>query len=263
MSALAAVQQRFQQAVIGGDACHAAAHPGEVSGHPEIYLNAYRGRLANVLAANYPVLCRAMGDEAFRALADSYIDTHPSKFRSVRWYGDRLVDFIAGDAAAVPHPALVDIARLDWATCVAFDAADADPLSHAELAQLAPELWPTLRFTMVPSFRLLRVEWAIEALWHALGADESAETEAPDARPHSLIVWRRGLDTRWRALDTGEATALALILAAGSFAECCAALAEQGDDDPAVTAATLLQQWLAEGLIASASPAGPASPRGS
>lgn len=251
MNALASLQQDFQRAVIGDGRQAAVAHRGAITGRLEIYVNAYRGRLTEVLADNYPILYRAMGDEGFRALADAYISAHPSGFRSVRWYGDRLTDFIARNADSVPHPALADIARMDWAMSEAFDAADATPLTHADVADIAPERWPAMRFEMIPSFRLIQVDWAVEALWHALNQDENAETDAPEACRHRLIIWRRGLDTHWRAPDSTEALGLAVILNKGSFADCCAALAENHVTDPA-SSASLLLRWIADGLIAGA-----------
>ncbi len=251
MSALLGLQQRFQKAVISGDREYASAVPGDVLGRLEIYANAYRGRLIDVLADNYPVLYRAMGDASFRELADAYISAQPSTFRSVRWYGDRLVEFITEDDERIPHPALADIARMDWATRAAFDAADATPLAHAELAGIAPEQWSGLRFSLVPSFELIDIDWAIEGLWHALNDDENAETEAPEVHRHSLIVWRYGLETRWRALQPLEALALKAVQSGASFGQCCATLAENGSTDPASAAAQLLQQWIAEGFLAS------------
>lgn len=252
MNTLFALQQRFQRAVISGDPQYASANPGDVRGRLEIYANAYRGRLIDVLADNYPVLYRAMGDAAFRELADAYISAQPSTFRSVRWYGHNLVEFIIREDNFIPHPALVDIARMDRATRAAFDAADATPLTHAELTGIAPAQWSGLCFSLVPSFELIDIDWAIEALWHALNDDENAETEAPEAHSHSLIVWRYGLETRWRALQPLEALALKAVQSGASFAQCCVALAENGSADPASAAAQFLQLWIAEGLVASA-----------
>ncbi|MCF8197949.1 MAG: DNA-binding domain-containing protein [Sulfuritalea sp.] len=251
MNTLLALQQRFQKAVISGDQQYANAMPGDVRGRLEIYANAYRGRLIDVLADNYPVLYRAMGDAAFRELANTYISAQPSTFRSVRWYGDGLVDFITEEDDRIPHPALADIARMDWATRAAFDAADANPLTHAELAGIAPEKWSDLRFSLVPSFDLIDIDWAIEALWHALNNDENAETEAPEAHRHSLIIWRYGLETRWRALQPLEALALKAVQSGASFAQCCVTLMENGSTDPAAEAAQFLQLWITEGVLAS------------
>ena len=123
MHTLATLQQRFQIHVTSSPDAAADGLQDDVRGHLEVYVNAYWGRLREALADNYPVLNRALGDDGFRELAAAYVSAHPSHFRSIRWFGDRLADFIAGNPEIVPHPALLDIARLDWAMRGAFDAA--------------------------------------------------------------------------------------------------------------------------------------------
>jgi len=243
MNTLAALQQRFQGHVMAG-----ADGPGaDTRGHMDIYVNAYRGRLREALADNYPVLYRALGDDGFRELAAAYLDAHPSPFRSIRWFGDRLAEFIARIPEVVPHPALLDIARLDWAMRGAFDAADAAPLRIEDLAGIPPERWPGLRFALCPSFRMLSLDWQIEALWHALNADENAETEEPQRHAHIMIVWRAGLETRWRTVAEDEAAALQALVEGGDFAAICAAVETYGGN--ATSVASLLGQWISEGLL--------------
>ncbi len=246
MNELAAIQQRFQRHLMTSaeEACD------DIRGRMEIYVNAYWGRLREALADNYPVLYRALGDEAFRELAADYLRAYPSRYRSIRWFGDRLVEFITRNPDAVPHPALLDLARLDWAMRGAFDAADATPLGFADLAGIAPEQWPDLRFTPAPSFRLLQLDWSIESLWHTLNEDENAETEEPQAHIHAMIVWRSGLECRWRTVSAVEAQALQTMMDGGNFAEICAALAESNTADAAADAANLLGIWIGEGLLA-------------
>lgn len=246
MNELAAIQQRFQRHLMSS----AAESCADVCGRMEIYVNAYWGRQREALADNYPVLYRALGDEAFRELAAAYLRAHPSPHRSIRWFGDRLVEFITLNPDTVPHPALLDLARMDWAMRGAFDAADAPLLRIEDLAGLAPERWPELRFTPCPSFRMLQLDWAIEALWHTLNEDESAQTEEPAPHAHAMIVWRHGLECRWRTVTASEAPALRAMLEGGNFAEICSALPDADGRDAAANAAKLLHAWVDEGLLA-------------
>ena len=55
-----------------------------------IYADAYRLRLTDALAHNYPCLQQLLGAEAFAALAQRYLDEHPSTSVSVRWFGHQL-----------------------------------------------------------------------------------------------------------------------------------------------------------------------------
>ena len=244
---LAAQQQALQAAVIGATDASQLLQPGS---RLNVYVHAYRARLMAALQDNFEVLYHAMGDEAFEALALAYLQAHPSPHRSIRWFGHRLAEFMASDhAVELPHPALIDFAHMDWALRGAFDAAAEPPLRTAELAALPAAAWPALRFTLQPSVTLLRLDWAIEPVWAALRAAPSA-TELPALAPpralaHTLLVWRQGLETRWRSLEPLEAGLLALLRQGAHFEALC----EQAAEAPAVVAC--LQQWLADELLAS------------
>jgi Putative DNA-binding domain len=222
------------------------------------YRHAYVERLVQALRDNHDVLALALGDEAFAALARRYVAAAPSPHRSIRWYGDGLADFCgrladAGDPM-VPHPAHADVARMDWALRTAFDAADAAPLSAEDLMAVAAEDWPALRFALHPSTALVHVDWAIEAAWRALrdhAADPSGrepELPVPELRPHELLVWRSGLETRWRSLDHHEARAIRAVHAGQPFGHWCSHA--QDDAATAASAAALwLRGWLDQGLL--------------
>lgn len=231
-----------------------------------IYREAYRARLAAALRDNYLVLHRAMGDEAFDALAGAYLQARPSRHASIRWFGDELADFMAGaHAGALPHPAMVDFARMDWALRGAFDGPDAPLLSMQALRELAPQDWPALVFRLHPSAEIVGLDWAIEPAWRALRAHEpdtgepAPELAAPLESAHALLVWRQGLETRWRALEPLEAALLKALAEGRDFASICALAARHGGDEEAeeeeeaaATVVALLQRWLGDGLLARA-----------
>lgn len=260
--ALRAQQRAFAAAAADGAEPGALLAADPRGGPPRlgVYRHAYRARLAEALADNFEILARAMGDEAFAALADAYITAHPSTHPSIRWFGHRLADFMghAADAGEglVPHPAFADLARMDWALRAAFDAADAPSLGREALAGWAPQDFAALRLAPHPSMQLVRLQWAIEAAWRALrehDPDSGTEPElpAPEQQPHTLLVWRRGLDTLWRSVEPAEAALLDGLAARESFAELCERAAAIEDDamPPAQRAAGVLAQWLDDGLI--------------
>ena len=259
---LRAQQQAFAAATADGAAPGTLLASDPQGGPPrlDVYRHAYRARLTDALADNFEILARAMGDEAFAALADAYLTAHPSNHPSIRWFGHRLADFMAATAAAgddvVPHPAFVDLARMDWALRAAFDAADAPALGREALAGWAPQDFAALRLAPHPSVQIVRLRWAVEAAWRGLrehDPDSGTEPElpAPEERPHTLLAWRRGLDTLWRSVEPAEAALLDGLAAGESFAALCerAAALEHDALQPAQRAATTLAQWLDDGLI--------------
>lgn len=257
--------------------------PGPAGQAPAIavYAQACRLRLVAALRDNFEVLALAMGDQAFDRLALAYLAAQPSRQASIRWFGHRLAAFmdqclaadeqgIAGPCAGlVAHPALADLARMDWALRDAFDAADARPIGRDALAALPPQAWPALRLQMHPSVQLLALQWAVEPAWRALRdardmpTDASPGLAAPLAWPHDLLVWREGLDTRWRSLDPAEARLLRAVAGGKAFAGLCEMADKVGDDLAVPGAAALasppspvldrvvgaLQRWLADGLL--------------
>ncbi len=224
-----------------------------VSGRIETYRHAYTSRLVAALHDNFGVLPNVLGDDAFEALALAYLAAHPSRQPSIRWFGDGLIDFMAAHDDLVPHPALTDLARMEWALRGAFDAADATPFDMGELSSLAPEDWSRLVFEPLPCVQLLSMGWAVEPVWRALqavAADDAPELPAPEAHAHTLLVWRPLLDPRWRVLGALDAELLQTALQGETFGTLCAlAAAEVGDDMAAAHAAAALRSWLADGLF--------------
>lgn len=215
-----------------------------------VYRSAYRARLRGALRENFEVLPLVMGDEDFDALANAYIDAHPSTHYSLRWFGHQLGVFMAQQDDLVPHPAMIDLARMEWALRNAFDAASVDPLAPDALAKVRAEDWPHLRLGLHPAVQLLDMQWAVGPVWHALKAEQD-EVPPPDALAHHLLVWRQGLRTQWKSLNTAETTFVRCLQAGHTFGETCEALAGVvGDDHAAQTAATQLRECLGNGVIA-------------
>lgn len=226
----------------------------------DVYRHAYRARLTEALRTHHPVLHRAMGDEAFATLAADYVAAHPSHHPSIRWFGHRLADW-AVQTEALPHPAMVDLARMEWALGLAFDSADAAAMDPAELGRVLPGDWPALRLRPHPSVQCLSLGWAIEPLWRALTDDPEAQTDPPEPLRHDLLIWRRGFDTRWRSVPPHEAHWIRGLLAGQSLRELLdpeppLAGSPPIDDpiDPAAEFATALHRWLAEGWLTPLTP---------
>jgi len=245
MSSLQAQQQALQRAILG-------AGDGGVSPLPglEVYRHAVPARLTAALRDNYLVLHRAMGDEDFDALANAYLQRHPSQRPSIRWFGHRLAEFMA-DWEPLAHPALADMARMDWALRDAFDALDAQALHGLT------SLDERTRFALHPSVRLVTLEWAVEPAWRALRlaitqeSEDDPELPEPEEQTHTLLVWRLGLEVRWRSLDALEADLLSALQEEGAD---FAALGERaaahvGEEAAPAALVQALQTWLAEGLL--------------
>lgn len=239
-----------QQTMLGRAVVAGEAVDGVVVGRLHIYRQAYVARLTAALRDNFGVVPRVVGDVGFDTLALAYIAAHPSTHPSIRWFGERLPEFIAAHADLVPHAAVVDLARLEWALRSAFDAADALPLRASDLEEIASEAWPNLVFVPMPGVQLLRMQWNIGPAWRALQGSEEPELPEPQALDHWVLIWRQGLGPRWRTVDERMATLLQHVTGGMAFADLCARTGDTMPDDEAVTfVAGALRSWIEDGLL--------------
>lgn len=214
-----------------------------------IYHNAYRARLLEALRGDYPAVHGWLGDEEFDALALAYLDAHPSQHFSLRWLGAQLADFIDGYLVPAQAAPLSELARLEWAFTLAFDAPDGLPLSLTQMAELPAEDWPTLQVRLLPSVQWLVCRHNSLALWRACKEQGDFPGSQPLEEVETCVIWRDQLITRYRSLAADEAAALQGMTVHGwSFAELCGELAHLGEQAPA-QAVGWLRQWLTDGLL--------------
>ncbi len=249
MTQLQVLQDQFQNALLRDQPAGAGLLGTRGVAQFGVYRNAYRARLCAALRDNFEVLPLVMGDAAFDALAHAYIDAHPSRHYSLRWFGHQLCAFMAANDALLDHPAMLDLARMEWALRQAFDAAPAAPLTPAELAAVPAQDWAELQFTLHPAVQLLELQWAVGPVWHALKSGQD-DVNPPDALDHAMLVWRQGMNTQWKSLTQTETVFVQCLLAGQRFGPVCQALARHvGEDAAAPAAVRLLSQLLGFGAI--------------
>jgi hypothetical protein len=251
------LQDAFQRYLLKGDT-EIGAHVVGTQRVPveirlSIYGDGYRLRLIEALAATYPVLAELLGEADFQALGVRYVNANESTFPSIRYYGDKLADFLAAHADYERAPILAELARWEWAMAAVFDAADAEPIDTGVFSQVAPEDWSELRFQWSPSVQVLELEWNVPELWKAV--TENTERPDPGLKPDrgSWVLWRRDLQIYFRPLANEEAAVIAASRAGQSFGELCELLCVHLDEQQAPAhAAGFLRGWVESGLIASA-----------
>jgi hypothetical protein len=252
MTSLAELQRNFQRHVMHADDAIASAIADSarvpVATRLGIYSEAYRLRLTEALASTLPRMQELLGDDQFATLASRYIDECPSTFPSIRWFGDRLPQYLA--QWYPEQPWLTEIAQWEWSLATAFDAADATPLGIEALASVMPDAWPTLAFSFHPSLQLLRMRTNAPTLCKALIEEQAPpEPELLD-RPQPWLVWRQSFKTQYRSLTEDEADALQTMQGGATFADLCDTLARWHEADAVpMQAAGTLKRWLVDGMI--------------
>lgn len=252
-SQLLELQRNLQLHVLENDGAIANAVDSTASVSAEtrlkIYYDAYRLRLIECLQANFPVLARLLGEEAFSRLAQQYLNDHPSQHYSVRWFGHRLVEFLSDHPEYVDRPWLKELAQWEWSIASAFDSLDATPLGIEALAAIAPDEWGTASFVFHSSVRRLTATTNIVAIAKA-AADEKTLPDPGSAGEAEWLIWRQQLIVQYRSLDTMEIAALDAAMKGENFGAICEVVANHCEpDDAPLRAASLLKRWLTDDCL--------------
>lgn len=219
-----------------------------------IYSFAYHARLTEVLTKDFPAVLVAIGEEYFNELTTIYIEQHPSTFFSLRDFGAGFADFINNliqqQSKWKEMPWLYELAVFDWSLGQAFDAADDDIFTEQDMATIAPESWPELKFKLHSSVQRLNFEWNIIEMWQALMAEIPTEVTATKDESSPWLVWRENLSTHFRSMEQDEKIAFDKLKQGRSFTDICESLANViNEDEVPMHAASLLKGWILQSLI--------------
>ena len=250
------LQAAFKRHLMSGDSAVAQhiASTDELSNEMRlgIYGNAYYARLIEALESDYEALHTILGDDEFTRLCRRYIDAYPSRFPSLRWFGQFMSQFLETHEPYAAHPYLYELARFEWTFIEAFDAADARLATETDAAQFPAERWPELRIQLHPSVHWFPYHWNILPVWKAATGEGAIPEFIQLEQSGYCAVWRYDLRTQYRTLDADEAIVMRGVKDDFKFAQICESLAEL-DIDPAqvpMRAAGILKTWLAHGMIA-------------
>ncbi len=219
-----------------------------------IYQNAYSARLTDALANDHPQLGKFLGDALWLELCGRYIQAQPSRFSSLRNFGDTLPDFLRATEPYATRGVLAELAQFERRLLDCFDAPDASVATWAQLLATPGEHWPDMRVRFHPSLQRHTVQCNSVEIWRAL----KAQLDPPEliAASKNWMLWRdHERVTRFRALGSAaqeyEDAAYQCFQTGGNFAGLCE-LMQQTHDSSEVPALALglLQRWCNEGWIA-------------
>ncbi|AWN73616.1 putative DNA-binding domain-containing protein [Legionella anisa] len=253
MIGLSQLQDEFQKFLLSG---HSAIHGSIV--HTDlvsvdirlgIYRDAYKLRLIESLSTNFPALYAYLGTEEFNKLATYYIDAHPSYYRSIRWFGDLLPDFIKHNYPHYSH--LSELADFEWKMGLAFDAADEQIVRVEDMAVIPPEAWPNLQFVLHPSLQRVNYLGNTIPLWKALTHDQELPELQQNSVPTSWVLWRSPENIiQFYSVSDEEAWALDNLSQRLSFGALCEGLCQWiKPEEVGMKAASFLKGWIQNGML--------------
>lgn len=193
--------------------------------------------LIAALATRHPVLEHLLGPETFATLARAFIRINRPRTALLLEWGDELPDFVAAHPDLVDWPWLADVARLEVAWNASYHAAEATPLTLAELAAIPPQQLAAARLSLHPSLRLVSAAWAVTTLWAANGQGSGVEE-----RRESILVLRPEADVLVRAIAPGSFAFVAALAAGATVTDAAiAGQAREADFDMGASLVGLAQ----------------------
>ena len=171
--------------------------------------NVWVARL-EAIDALFPVLRRLVGDDFLHALTRRFFAERAPSTPVVGDWAGPFQAWLARDAEVAAWPWISDVAALEAAWLAAHHAAEARPLSLADLARLSPERLASSRLRLHPSLTLVASPFAIGSIWAAHRSDgEPAPFDASVAE--TVLVVRPEADVVVAILGTGEAAFVAAL----------------------------------------------------
>jgi len=255
MPSLKELQNAFRRNVLTGDEefIPQIVSSETVSNHERllIYANAYYSRLEEALEADYEVLKQLLGADVFSETCIAYTHKYPSHYYSLRWFGQDYPTFLGYKVDSGEHHWPAEMAEFEWSFIAAFDAANATVATEEDAAAIAPDAWPTLKMSFHPSVHTVVFWWNTQDCWRAAKDNKQVPEPVRLSESGLCLLWRDGLTTSYRSVESDEAVCLQAALAGADFSEICGALAEEMQDQVMVPmrAAGFLKSWLAAGMI--------------
>jgi hypothetical protein len=251
MNNLQKIQQDFQAQLLAPDSQNKLYNHIVKTKSPSgkqrirIYTDGYRARLIEALSANYSQLSAYMGQISFDKMAKAYIKKHPSNFRAIQAFGDKLSIFLQQYYPL--KPILAELAKFEWAIGNTFDAVDQKTANVTDLQKIEPLQWANMKFIFHPSVSYHNFNCNVVTIWDGL-LNKQRKRQIKLKKPQTIIFWRHNLETFYSVLPDAEAAAINF--ANQSFAKICDVLCQYYDEQSVANKSlSLLIKWLNSGLI--------------
>lgn len=252
---LVELQDDFQRALFdteckSADWISESAHGLSARDRLDIYYNAYRLRLIDVLLDTFEHTAIYLGDDWFNQLAADYVQSHPSTYKNIGLYGKDFPGFLAKQLPLDKE--VSELALLDWKLRRAFDGADSCVMTLEDLQQLAGE--EGFRLQAVPTLTTCTQHFNSLEIWNAINQDQTPSVVEQLPEPIELLIWRKGHSPHFRSLTKIEAAAIACVCSRdtlGATLESIGAVLEKDfpDVDVATEFGVMLHRWLDDEII--------------
>jgi hypothetical protein len=216
----------------------------------EIYGNMYFWRLQDCLDGDFQSVKYAVGDAEFAEMTKAYLVKYPSRYYNLNRLGDRFAAYIREQKSHPHRIFLAELAELERAIEVVFDAPRAPSIKRSAIRRIPVEHWPQTRIEFIPAFSLHAFTHPINAFVDAVRKNSGP---AMPARQKTWVAVYRKNHQVWRMdLNRQQFTILRALKAGRTFGEALeAGLAVPGTDLNAIVGqlAKWFELWAARGFF--------------
>jgi hypothetical protein len=178
-----------------------------------------------------------------------YVEVYPSRSYTLNRLGDHLPEFLATCSNLPKRDFCVELARLEYALTMVFDARETPPLRPETVQAVPPDAWETVRLQPIEGFRLMAFDYPVSRY---LGAVDSENRFPRIVRKKTwVVVYRRNYVLHRMDLSEASYELLAALAADHTIGEAITAVMTR-KRHPAVKEAQLFnwfREWMAEGLF--------------
>jgi len=207
-----------------------------------VYVNAYRYRLYDVTAEDYPVLQYYLSDQTFEKLIWNFVNTVHSEHFNIGRYAAHLPDFIKLN---MPSDVFAyELATLENAISQLTDPEETIPLEPSHLEGMTPEALMESELYPRKALQLFAFEYPVNDYFQSVQDDQAPKK--PELEKSFIAVFRHE-DVVWRmGLEEAEYSLLKSLFSGVKIGEAL----ENFDDSVAEKLSNWFSRWMRNGLLA-------------
>lgn len=208
----------------------------------DVYINAYRYRLHDVVAEDYPVLKEYLGKDAFYDLIWAFVNTaQPSHFNIGR-FALKLPTFLQ---ERLPNDSFAhELCQLETTIAQLTDPAETSPLEQKHLEGMTPDVFMESRLYPRTALQLVEFTYSVNTYYRKVMDEELPKK--PRRKASYLAVFRHE-DVVWR-MDLGKAEydLLTQLFGGKSVGDAL----EELDESVASKLSEYFSRWMRNGMLA-------------
>lgn len=210
----------------------------------DVYVNAYRYRLRDVVAEDYPVLKHYLGEKVFTALIRDFVEQETPQHFNIARYAATLPEFV--ERTRPQDSFAQELCRMETAMAQLADAEETAPLVPQHLHGMTPQRLMQCKLYPRAALQLFAFTHPVNEYYRAVMAEESPAIPMAE---NSFVAVFRNDDVVWRMdLEAQEYALLTALFADHTLGEALVGLS--ASDAASEKLSEWCSRWMRNGLLA-------------